>query len=159
VGLYFEDYEALTVGHRWVGPSRTIGESDITTFAGLTGDHHPQHTDARYAAASPYGERIAHGYLTASMAAGLAYRIGIDEGTSHAILEMRWTFSAPVKIGDTLSVVLTLTAVRASRKHPAMGIVSRRCSVQNQNDATVADGDITILCKRRDTPPPSDGID
>ena len=149
MGLYYEDYENLPVGHRWASPGRTITEGDIMTFAGMTGDLHPLHTDARVAKESTYGERIAHGYLTASMASGLAYRVGLDEGTSFAVLATGWKFKLPVKIGDTLRVDVTLTQVRSSQTHPAHGIVFRTYDVMNQRDELVASGDIVILCSRR----------
>lgn len=149
MGIWFEDYEALGPGHCWISPARTVGEGDVNLFAGLTGDLHPQHLDAEYGKASPYGERIAHGYFTASLASGLAYRVGLDEGTSHAILSTSWKFTAPVKFGDTLRVVMTLVETRPSRKHPDMGIINRKYDVQNQRGDTVAIGDIVILCRRR----------
>lgn len=149
MGLYFEEYVDLGVGHTWVSPGRTVAEADVNLFAGLTGDIHPQHTDAEYGKASPYGERIAHGYFTASLASGLAYRIGLDEGTSHAVLSTSWRFPAPVKFGDTLRVVVTLTEARPSKKHPEMGIIARRYDVENQRREIVAVGEIAIMCKRR----------
>lgn len=152
MGLFFEDYEALQAGHRWSSPGRTISEGDIMTFAGLTGDLHPLHTDATAAKESSYGERIAHGYLTASMAAGLAYRVGLDEGTAFAVLSTGWRFTRPVMIGDTIRVSIELVEVRPSKKHPAHGIVVRKYEVQNQRKEIVAIGDIAILCCRR---PPS----
>lgn len=149
MALYFEDFESFPIGHTWLSPGRTIGEADINLFAGMSGDLHPQHTDARYGKASPYGERIAHGYLTASIASGLVYRIGLDEGTSHALLGIAWKFQAPVLIGDTIEVLMALTGVRASRRHPDFGIVERRYTVRNQHGATVATGDVAVLFKRR----------
>ena len=149
MGLFFEDYEALGPGHAWRSPGRTIAESDIMTFAGMTGDLHPLHTDARAAKESSYGERIAHGFLTASMAAGLAYRVGLDEGTAFAVLSTAWKFTLPVMIGDSIYVKVTLMEVRASRKHPAHGIVVRKYEVCNQRDEAVAIGDIAMLCRRR----------
>ena len=155
MGLFFEDYETLQAGHRWSSPGRTISEGDIMTFAGLTGDLHPLHTDATVAKESSYGERIAHGYLTASMAAGLAYRVGLDEGTAFAVLSTGWRFTRPVMIGDTIRVSIELVEIRASRKHPAHGIVVRKYEVQNQRAEIVAIGDIAILCSRR----PSSHVD
>ena len=149
MGLYYEDYERYPLGHRWLSPGRTIGEADIMTFGGLTGDLHPLHTDAHVAAQSSYGERIAHGYLTASVASGLAYRVGLDEGTAFAVLATGWKFIQPVKIGDTIRVEVILAQLRPSNKHPLHGIVSRTYEVKNQRDELVALGDIVILCHRR----------
>ena len=50
---------------------RTITEADVVAFANLTGDHHPQHTDAPLGRQGPFGERIAHGMLVLSYAVGL----------------------------------------------------------------------------------------
>jgi acyl dehydratase len=152
LGLYYEDYERLPLGHRWRSPGRTIGEADIMNFAGLTGDLHPLHTDAHFAAQSDYGARIAHGYLTASVASGLAYRIGLDESTSFAVLATGWKFKLPVRIGDTIRVEVVLTDLRPSRKHPAHGIVSRKYEVLNQQQEIIAIGEIVILVHRRPAP-------
>lgn len=149
MAFYYEDYEALELGHAWTSRGRTIGESDILTFAGMTGDFHPLHTDAEAARASGYGERIAHGYLTASIAAGLAYRVGLDEETAYALLHIGWTFALPVRIGDTIRVRIILTGRRGSKSHPAHGVVQRRYEVENQRNEGVATGEVVILCKRR----------
>ena len=152
MGLYFEDYEALDIGHRWTSPGRTVTESDIVTFAGMTGDFHPLHTDAHAARQSAYGERIAHGHLTAAIAAGLAYRVGLDEGTAFAVLSTTWRFTLPVMIGDTIRVAVVLVEARASRKHPSHGVVLRKYEVRNQRDGVVAVCDIAILCMRKPQP-------
>src|SRR2546423_12745667 len=57
------DFDSLREGDRFVTRGRTVTESDLVGFATLTGDAHPQHTDAVWAASSPFGERIAHGLL------------------------------------------------------------------------------------------------
>ena len=99
----FEDFE---VGETTVSPARTVTETDIVNFCGLTGDWHPLHTDVEYAAAGPFGERIAHGMLVLSIGSALAFRLG-----QYAVLpksfiafygmeEVRFTW--PVKIGDTI---------------------------------------------------------
>jgi acyl dehydratase len=65
------DFDELEGGERFVTRGRTITESDVVSFAGLTGDFHPQHTDAAWAAGSRFGERIAHGMMVMSYAIGL----------------------------------------------------------------------------------------
>ncbi len=151
MALFYEDYEALPPGYRWTSPGRTVAECDIMAFGGMTGDLHPLHTDAAAAASSPYGERIAHGYLTASIAAGLAYRIGLDEGTAYALLNINWTFKQPVRIGDTLRVDVVLVAARPSRSHADKGVVQRRYEVTSQRREVVAIGEVAMLCLRRPT--------
>jgi acyl dehydratase len=68
VGYYYEDF---TTDWSIVTNARTVGEGDITQFAGLVGDFNPLHVDETFAAATPFGGRIAHGPLTLSMAIGL----------------------------------------------------------------------------------------
>ena len=81
---------------------RTITEADVVAFANLTGDQHPQHTDARWAGQGPFGERIAHGMLVLSYAVGLVdfdpERIVALRGSSDVV------FKRPVTIGDTIRV-------------------------------------------------------
>ncbi|HEX5622680.1 MAG TPA: MaoC/PaaZ C-terminal domain-containing protein, partial [Solirubrobacteraceae bacterium] len=69
--LWSAPFEALEVGQEFTTRGRTITEADVVGFASLTGDWHPQHSDAQWASASPFGERIAHGMLVVSLAAGL----------------------------------------------------------------------------------------
>ena len=147
---WFEDYEAAGAGHRWTSPTQTISEDDIARFARLTGDTHPQHLDAAYGASSGYGACIAHGFLTISVASGLVYRIGLDEGSSHAILTTWWRLLAPVYAGDSIHVAVSLTGCRRSQSHPALGIVKRRYEVVKQDDQVVAAGRLVLLCKCRD---------
>jgi len=81
---------------------RTITEADVVAFSALTGDRHPQHTDAEWAEASPFGERVAHGMLVLSYALGL---VPIDPERIVALRRIEEVvFKRPVKIGDTIRV-------------------------------------------------------
>lgn len=81
---------------------RTVTEHDVAAFAGLTGDFHPQHVDAEWAAQSPFGERIAHGLLVLSLAAGM---VDFDPEEVLALRRVRdVVFKRPVKLGDTIHV-------------------------------------------------------
>lgn len=88
---------------------RTVTESDVTAFACLTGDFHPQHTDAEWAASSPFGERIAHGLLVLSLAAGM---VDFDPDEVIALRRVRdVVFKRPVKLGDTIHVEMEMGEV------------------------------------------------
>lgn len=81
---------------------RTITEADVAAFASLTGDFHPQHTDAVWAADSAFGERIAHGMLIVSYAVGL---VAFDPERVVALRRLRdVVFKRPVRLGDTIHV-------------------------------------------------------
>ena len=96
------DLTTLAAGTRLGGRSRTITESDLVSFAALTGDWHPQHSDAEWAAYSRFGERIAHGMLV------LSYSIGLMGFDPERVVALRGfdsvTFKRPVAIGDTIRV-------------------------------------------------------
>ena len=76
-GLHFEEFE---VGAAYTSPGRTVTETDVVTFAALSGDYNQLHTDAEFAKSTFFGARIAHGLLGLSMASGLGSRMGFLEG-------------------------------------------------------------------------------
>ena len=110
-GKYFEEF-ILDTEIRSVG--RTITESDVVAFAGLSGDYNQIHTDAAYAKETGFGQRVAHGALILSIASGLAWQTGILEGTVMAFREIKnWKFTKPVFLGDTIHVDLKVIETKA----------------------------------------------
>jgi acyl dehydratase len=109
-GTYFSDFN---VGDTFRSVGRTVTESDVCTFAGLSGDFNPLHTDAVFAAKTPFGQRIAHGMLIASISTGLGQTLGIFEGTTLALMEQSFKYKAPVFFGDTVHMQLIVEAVRS----------------------------------------------
>ena len=92
----------LYPGARLTSRARTITEADLVSFAALTGDWHPQHADAEWAAHSRFGERIAHGMLVLSYSIGL---VGFDPERVVALRGIdSLTFKRPVPIGETIRV-------------------------------------------------------
>ena len=86
----------------FVSRARTVTEADVVAFAALTGDWHPQHSDAVWAAESAFGERIAHGMLIVSLAVGL---VDFDPQRVVALRRIREVvFKRPVRLGDTIHV-------------------------------------------------------
>ncbi len=145
-GLYFDEIELNTPVETM---ARTITEADIVLFAGLTGDYNPIHTDAVFAAQQPFGERIAHGLLIVSIVSGLAYRLGLLEGTADALTGVEWKFRGPVKIGDTIRARLVATKKRALPGHSG-GLVTFDVTVLNQHDEEVQKGSWTVVVRGRE---------
>jgi acyl dehydratase len=145
-GYYFEEIEP---GNIIVTAGRTITESDIVNFAGLSGDFNQIHTDAQYAASGNFGERVAHGLLVVSMATGLIVQTGLMEGTVLAFRELDWKFSRPVLIGDTIHAELEIV----DKKHlPRLGggnVVSK-IKVLNQHGQVVQRGRMVLLLTSKD---------
>lgn len=145
MGLCVEDFE---IGRSFVSRGRTIGEGDIMLFAGLVGDHNPLHVDEDFCRRTPYGGRIAHGPLTMSVAIGLMSQLNLIDGTAIGLLEIAWTFSAPVRIGDTVRARTVPLEARATRR-PERGIVKLGFDVLNQRDEVVQSGAITLMMQTR----------
>jgi len=81
--------------------TKTITEADIVQYAGISGDFNPVHIDAEYAKGTRFGQRIAHGLLTASL---LSRLLGMQlPGPGSIYLEQTIKFLKPVFIGDTIT--------------------------------------------------------
>jgi 3-hydroxybutyryl-CoA dehydratase len=141
-GFYFEEFE---VGQIINTAGRTVTESDIVTFAGLSGDFNQIHTDASFSKDTPFGQRVAHGLLVLSIASGLAMRTGVLEGTVLAFREINeWKFVKPVYIGDTVSVELEVVEKKALPRIGG-GAIKIGLEVKNQEGTAVMKGVWTVL--------------
>ena len=145
-GLYFEDF---TIGTRLRTAGRTITEADIVTFAGLSGDFNQIHTNAEYAAAGTFGQRVAHGLLVQSIATGLAVQSGVLAGTVLAFRELDAKFSLPVTIGDTVHVEIEIVETKPLPRLRG-GNVVMKYAVINQKGAATQRGNWTMLIKSRE---------
>lgn len=145
MGLYYEDLE---IGREFVSPGRTITETDVVQFAGLSGDYNPIHTDAEFARDSAFGERIAHGLLGVAVISGLSARMGIFDGTAVAFLGLTWDFTGPIRLGDTVHLRMTIAAKRET-SNPERGIVEREMRLINQHGETVQKGIFKLMIRRR----------
>lgn len=143
-------WEDFPVGKSVRTSGVTVTESHLVQFAGLTGDWYPVHTDAAWAAKSPFGQRIAHGPLTFALAVGCMYQAQVYADAILAWLgaeKIRATL--PVFIGDTIHVVATVTDSRAA-KNPARGVVALDYSVRNQDEKEVMFLSLTMLMRSRE---------
>lgn len=142
---YFEDY---AVGDEFTTPGRTVTETDVVMFAGLTGDYNRLHTDAEYMKDSIFGERIAHGLLGLALVNGLKYRTDVDSDGVLAFLGLTWKFSGPIKLGDTIHAVVRISSKRETSK-PDRGLMVQAIQVLNQRGEVVQEGEFTTMLKRR----------
>lgn len=146
MGYFVEDFQ---LDQTLTTRGRTVGESDVTLFAGLCGDWNPLHMDETFCAGTPFGSRIVHGPLGLSIAIGLMSQLNLIDGTAMALLHLSWDFKGPVKLGDTLHAEVTCTEARRSKK-PGQGVVTLRLAVVNQRGDTVQVGVMTLLMKTRE---------
>lgn len=143
---YFDDFET---GQVFVTPGKTVTETDLVMFAALTNDNNQLHTDAEFAAASRFGQRIVNGLYGASLALGLIARTGVFEGSSAALLGIDgWRFAAPVFIGDTLTCTVEILGLRLTSSGTT-GVVERMLTLRNQHGETVQSGRMDMLMLTR----------
>jgi 3-hydroxybutyryl-CoA dehydratase len=133
---FLEDYE---VGETLISPARTLTESDVMNYAGLTGDWHPLHTDAVYAAASPFAQRIVHGMLTLAIGSTLVLRLGPYIYLPKSFIAFygieKVRFTRPVMLGDTIHSVNRVEQLIV--KDDTRGILQYHGEVHNQRDEPV----------------------
>jgi len=118
--------------------AKTVTEADVTLFAEVTGDFNPVHVDAEAAAQSRFGERIAHGMLSAGfISAVLGMRL---PGTGSIYLSQSLRFTKPVRIGDTVTTRVEVVEVLATKRRVRLATVCR-----NQQGETVVDGEAVVM--------------
>jgi acyl dehydratase len=141
-------FEELATGVEFETRGRTVTEADVVGFAALTGDWHPQHADAEWAASSAFGERIAHGMLVISLAVGL---VPFDPERVLALRRVAdAVFKRPVRLGDTLRVRGRVDELRPLGDEA--GLVALGWSVVNQDDRVVCRARVEVLWARDAAP-------
>jgi acyl dehydratase len=143
--LYFDD---VAVGQEWESQGRTVTETDIVNFAGLSGDFNPIHVDHEFAKSTPFRRPIAHGVLVMAISTGL--------GTTSppvrtiAFLGIRdWQFKGVVFAGDTIRV-RTRVVSKEVRGRGKRGEVVWQRTIVNQEGKVVQEGlTVTLVESRR----------
>ena len=137
-------YDDLKVGDQG-SMQRTLRPEDIQLFALASGDLNPAHLDADYAAKTPFKTVIAHGMWGGALISAVLGTRFPGPGTIYLSQTLR--FSAPVRVGDTLTITLTV-----KEKHDEKRRVVLDCSCTNQNGKVVIAGEAAVL-------PPSEHIE
>ena len=134
--------KALTIDQLTVGQSasfsKTISEHDVYEFAGITGDLNPAHINEEYARNTHFRGRIAHGILSAGLiSAAIAMQL---PGPGSIYLGQTLKFTAPVRIGDTITATVTITELNTGKNRVKLHTV---CT--NQEGAVVIDGEASVM--------------
>lgn len=117
--------------------SKVVSGADVAGFANVTGDHNPVHLDEAAAARTRFGGRIAHGMLSAGIiSAAIASRL---PGPGSVYLSQTLKFTAPVRIGDTVTATITVIELLAKNR------VRLATTCRNQSGEIVLDGEAVIL--------------
>ena len=146
VGLFWEDWE---LGKSFISSARTVTETYIVMFAGISGDYNPLHINEEHCKKTQFGTRIAHGPLVYAIAAGLLFQLHLYDDTLIAFLGFEnLRFTKPVKIGDTIHAKVTVTELTETSKADR-GVMKRLLQVINQNGDVVQEGVQAFLLHKR----------
>ena len=133
---YYEDYAP---GEVFVSPGRTITETDLVLFSGITGDWHVMHTNVEYAGKSNFGQRIAHGMLILSIGTALLFRLGDNVLFPKSFIAFygidKLRFVKPVLIGDTISCQAEVAEMQ--EKDTNRGVITYDTRIRNQRNEMV----------------------
>ena len=135
-------FDELTVGDA-AEVSRTISESDVYLFAGITGDLNPAHVNEEYAKRTAFGKRIAHGILVCGLISNVLGNLLPGNGTIYMSQTVK--FLAPVYMGDTITARLKVIEKREEKKRVVL-----QTTCVNQNGDTVVDGEALVSPPRGD---------
>jgi 3-hydroxybutyryl-CoA dehydratase len=145
-GMFFEEF---MVGQEIITAGRTITETDIIQFAGLSGDFNQIHMDAEFCQKTAIGQRVAHGLLVASVASGLAVQTGVLKGTVIVFREIaEWKFVKPILIGDTIHVELHVIETKPMHRTEG-GLVTLKLEVINQKQEVANRGRWVVFVASR----------
>jgi 3-hydroxybutyryl-CoA dehydratase len=134
-------FERLAAGLRFRSAARTVSDADVIGFCALTGDWHPQHCDPRWAAAGPFGERIAHGMLILSFAVGL---VPLDPERVIALRRVSdAVFKRPLRLGEEMTVEGEVARVQPI--DAAAALVELGLAIRNQQRALVCRVRVQVL--------------
>ena len=118
--------------------TKTITETDVYLYAGISGDFNPVHVDEEYARSTPFGTRIAHGGLASSL---LAPVLGMKlPGLGTVALEVTQRYRSPVFFGDTVTC-----RVQVTKKVPRLRVVEMKILWTNQRGETVSKGNCRVV--------------
>jgi 3-hydroxybutyryl-CoA dehydratase len=133
-------YDRLELGMK-ASFSKTITETDVYLFAGISGDFNPMHVNEEFAALTPFGKRIAHGALAQSLIAPV---LGTKlPGLGTIVVEVTTRFRAPTFFGDTITAVAEVIEKIEAKRRVRMSLLWT-----NQRGETVATGEALVI------PPP-----
>ena len=132
--------DQLEVGEK-ASIRKTITESDVFSFAQISGDTNPLHLDKEYASKSLFKERVAHGMLAAGLISAV---IGTElPGVGSIYLSQSLRFTAPVKFGDTIEAEVEVTGKLEEKNR-----VTLKTTCRNQQGQTVIEGEALVMPPR-----------
>ena len=142
---YFDDFQP---GDTYTSRGRTVTETDIVNFAGLSGDFFPLHVDEEFAKTTPFGRRVAHGALVFSISTGLSTQMSLLTDSLIALYSIeKMRFTKPVFAGDTIRVTRKVSELLP--RGADRGVVTFSVTVKNQREEPVLVFSDRLVVRRR----------
>jgi len=142
-------FEEIEIGEEFLTASRTVTESDILAYAGLSGDFEELHVSETFARQTVFGGRVAHGLLGLVLLDGLKTRTALVTGVQTiASLGWTWDFPKPIRVGDTVRGRFVVARKRRTSRGDR-GVLYIQCELQNQAGEVVQQGEnrMMVACR------------
>lgn len=133
-------YDEISIGD-FADFEKTISESDVYLFAGITGDLNPAHVNQVVAEKSRFGSRIVHGMLVSSLISTVLGMYLPGKGTIYLGQELK--FTAPVMIGDTVKAIAEVIAMDPQKRR-----ITLKTQCYKSDGTLVVDGKAIVLASR-----------
>ena len=147
-------YEDFVVGSEQMTVGRTVTETDVVLFAGLTGASNPLFLDEEYSKSTQYGQRIAPGLLTVSIATGLTYQLHMGPFGEGFVALLGMTFKAlkPVFVGDTIHARVVVKEKAPPKEGRGRVVLATTAANQRGEKVIEAEGNFLVRMKAGQAP-------
>jgi len=141
-------FDTIEIGQRWRSHGRTLTEADLAQACMTSGDWHPIHADAAYAAGTPVGQRVFQGTYGIHVAVGMAtpFPAAMGPDVVGALGLSEWKYLAPLLVGDTVHVEVEVTGKRRT-SDGQRGVVERRIRLLRHDGVVVQQGLVQTMVK------------
>jgi acyl dehydratase len=146
--MWFEDY---VVGQRFTSDPREVTAADLVDFTRLSGDDHPLHTTPGHPLLDG-GSPILQGPFGVAVAMGLLQGMGLSLEPVVGLLDTQWRYRRPVRVGDVLTLELTVVRCRRTRAGDR-GVVTRAMTLVDGEGRVVQEGTTSVLLLARGAGP------
>ena len=146
--IFCEDVE---IGREYSSTDRLTTQTDLEEFAYISGDRHPLHTNAEFAATARFGQQILHGPFGVAITMGPFAQFGEFSETCLALTNIDHSvFRHPVFIDDRIHLLTRIASTSLTKSRAA--VVNRNMKLINENSKTVQEGSMGLLIAQRESP-------
>lgn len=140
-------FDDIRVGARWRSTGRTLTEAELAQSCMSSGDWHPIHADAAYAATTPVGQRMFQGTWGVHVALGMATPFpALGDQVIAALGLADWRYEAPLCVGDTVHVEVEIVGKRRTSEGER-GVLERRVQLVRSDGKVLQQGVVRSMVR------------